>query len=85
MSRPEPGFTMDELLEELSQYFQEAEEDCYTTKEIARRVGRGRAGVFNRLRQLAEEGNVDVTTKKVVRFGDGAWVPVTAWRLRREE
>jgi GTP-sensing pleiotropic transcriptional regulator CodY len=64
-----PTVSDDDILE----VFQESEDPALTTSEVADKIGLGRRGAFDRLRQLSEEGSLEM--KKVGETGAIWWSP----------
>lgn len=61
--------------EEILDVFRKSSDPVLTTNEVADEVGLGRRGTFDRLRQLAEDGPLEM--KKVGETGAVWWSPNT--------
>ena len=79
--KPEPDFTMDELLRELEATLAPAE-DGLTSKELANKLGIGVGAVRTRLYKLSAEGKL-VRVRKLVRAMDGRMITVVAYKLAK--
>ena len=78
--KPEPDFTMDDLLRELEAMLAPAE-DGMTTKELARALNLGEAAVRSRLHKLMEQGRLIRVRKRITRIDD-VELSVTAYKLK---
>jgi Mn-dependent DtxR family transcriptional regulator len=61
--------------EEILEVFQQSSDPVLTTKEVADEIGIGRRGAFERLRDLADEGELEM--KKIGETGAVWWSPNT--------
>lgn len=59
--------------QEIIDVFSEAADPVLTTKEVSEMIGLGRRGTFDRLKRLAEEGEIEM--KKVGETGAVWWSP----------
>ena len=82
--KPQPGFTMADLLEELRAKMPEfAQGDVLTTAEMADRLGVSENTMRRRLKQLESAGLVKVVTKRVITL-NGRSTIVTAWTVQSQ-
>jgi len=83
-SKPQPGFTMADLLDELRAKMPEfAQGDVLTTAEMADRLGVSENTMRRRLKQLKSAGLVKVVAKKVAALND-RFTTVTAWAVQSQ-
>jgi len=78
--KPEPSFTVDDLLREVEATLVPSDEGL-TTSELAERLGIGVSAVRRRLKQLLMEGRL-LRVRKEVQGMDGRRVTVIAYKLR---
>lgn len=78
-TKPAPGFTMQDLLQELQERDPAFEQgDVMTTAEMAAKLGVSENTMRRRLRPLKNAGQVRVTRKRIETL-NGRWATVTAW------
>lgn len=82
-----PEFTMGDLLQELADRFgsparaDKSYEDIYTTREIATMFRVSRSKALKVIKEMYEEGRLEITRKKIERFGGGE-SDVQAYKLK---
>lgn len=84
MPRPEPDFSMDELLRQLQSELATTEEG-WTTTELVEALDVSRSAVVNRLKQLQAAGLLIRVRKRLSgdKTLDGRSMTVSAYRLKR--
>jgi len=70
---PGPGREPTVSDEEILEVFRDASDPVLTTIEVAEAIGLGRRGTFDRLKQLSNEGEIQM--KKVGKTGAVWWYP----------